>query len=402
MRKKVPCFECGKPSVCDHHVIPRSLGGTRTVPLCGDCDYKIHGNGGRLTLDFFIQRKREQGIFLGAVPPIGYRINEEHKLVKDKEEWKVIDWIVSLRKKGWMIQEIVEEMNKKKVFFRDISISISQIRLISRKFCIGINVSKFTRVPFGYKARHGNIVPIQEEQEIIEIASDLYRQKWKIEAIAEELNSKDLLKRGKPWNYQRLCCVLSDKGVTTREYRAMNKMQMPYGYRITKTKVWEPDEEEQTVIRFILDLYNGKVNGYIVGEDEKLMMEKWREEGVPKKLIAHWLNEEIGVLHRGERWTQEKVSNVIKYFTSKEERMKRASIAYGYRYEGKKVVPDYEEQKNLCKLAHLKRNGYGWNRLTKALPFLNIRNRAGNFWDEKTLKVIVRRNINIRHPALEI
>lgn len=81
--------------------------------------------------------------------------------------------------------------------------------------------------------------------------------------------------------------------------------------------------------------------------------------------------------------------------------MKRASIAYGYRYEGKGVVPDREEQKNLCRLAHLKRNGYGWDRLEKALRSLDIKNRAGNFWDRKTLRVIVSRNIDIRRPALE-
>ena len=37
------CFECGAPATCAHHVIPRSRGGTKTVPLCGGCHGLAHG-----------------------------------------------------------------------------------------------------------------------------------------------------------------------------------------------------------------------------------------------------------------------------------------------------------------------------------------------------------------------
>ncbi len=37
------CAECGKPSEHDHHVVPKSMGGTTTVPLCTDCHSKVHG-----------------------------------------------------------------------------------------------------------------------------------------------------------------------------------------------------------------------------------------------------------------------------------------------------------------------------------------------------------------------
>jgi 5-methylcytosine-specific restriction endonuclease McrA len=33
-RKLPDCFECGSPASHHHHVIPHSLGGTQTVPLC--------------------------------------------------------------------------------------------------------------------------------------------------------------------------------------------------------------------------------------------------------------------------------------------------------------------------------------------------------------------------------
>ena len=39
---KIECFECGKPAKCNHHVIPKSLGGKRTVPLCLKCHGLVH------------------------------------------------------------------------------------------------------------------------------------------------------------------------------------------------------------------------------------------------------------------------------------------------------------------------------------------------------------------------
>lgn len=37
------CFECGNPATENHHVIPKSLGGSKTVPLCSVCHMKVHG-----------------------------------------------------------------------------------------------------------------------------------------------------------------------------------------------------------------------------------------------------------------------------------------------------------------------------------------------------------------------
>jgi len=38
----IQCFECGKEAHHNHHVIPKSKGGTRTVPLCHDCHALVH------------------------------------------------------------------------------------------------------------------------------------------------------------------------------------------------------------------------------------------------------------------------------------------------------------------------------------------------------------------------
>jgi len=44
-----PCFECGQPAECDHHVVPQSKGGTKTVPLCGACHAKAHHQDKNMT-----------------------------------------------------------------------------------------------------------------------------------------------------------------------------------------------------------------------------------------------------------------------------------------------------------------------------------------------------------------
>lgn len=36
------CFECDNPAEHRHHIIPRCLGGKKTVPLCKSCHKKAH------------------------------------------------------------------------------------------------------------------------------------------------------------------------------------------------------------------------------------------------------------------------------------------------------------------------------------------------------------------------
>ncbi len=36
------CFECGAPAYADHFVVPRSMGGTKSIPLCYACYEKVH------------------------------------------------------------------------------------------------------------------------------------------------------------------------------------------------------------------------------------------------------------------------------------------------------------------------------------------------------------------------
>lgn len=36
------CFECGKTAEHNHHVVPKVLGGTKTIPLCTNCHGLVH------------------------------------------------------------------------------------------------------------------------------------------------------------------------------------------------------------------------------------------------------------------------------------------------------------------------------------------------------------------------
>ena len=66
------CFECGtSESIQHHHIIPRSLGGTKTIPLCSICHGKAHGikrnkqiDIGRLTKEG-LMRAKARGVVLG-------------------------------------------------------------------------------------------------------------------------------------------------------------------------------------------------------------------------------------------------------------------------------------------------------------------------------------------------
>lgn len=87
------CFQCDSPGLLhQHHVIPRSLGGTRTVPLCEDCHGVVHGKDLRisaLTRDA-LAAKKDRGERTGSVP-YGYTLADDGvSLVELPEEQAII------------------------------------------------------------------------------------------------------------------------------------------------------------------------------------------------------------------------------------------------------------------------------------------------------------------------
>ena len=102
------CFDCGKKSEYHHHVIPKSKGGKKTVPLCASCHSKIHEclslRTAELTRDA-LRVRRENGMKTGGDIPFGYQVNKGN-LIKDESEQKAIRLILNLKKKGESLRGI--------------------------------------------------------------------------------------------------------------------------------------------------------------------------------------------------------------------------------------------------------------------------------------------------------
>jgi hypothetical protein len=76
------CFECGDKATEKHHMIPQSLGGTKTIDLCSKCHCKIHGlQGNRINavdlIKFGVYRKNLEsfiGVMAWDVNQISWRL----------------------------------------------------------------------------------------------------------------------------------------------------------------------------------------------------------------------------------------------------------------------------------------------------------------------------------------
>lgn len=103
------CFECGSPADHEHHVIPRSLGGTKTVPLCERCHGLVHDR--RLTTRHLTRaamaRKASRGEFTGGEAPFGWTLATDGvALVPNESEQEVIRIALGMRACGWSMREI--------------------------------------------------------------------------------------------------------------------------------------------------------------------------------------------------------------------------------------------------------------------------------------------------------
>lgn len=104
------CFECDAPAQHEHHVIPKSRGGTRTIPLCVRCHGIVHDiaftNHSTLVQDA-IERRRKAGEIIGTVP-FGWRTGSDGKtLVEDERESAVASLVRDMYASGSTCPEIV-------------------------------------------------------------------------------------------------------------------------------------------------------------------------------------------------------------------------------------------------------------------------------------------------------
>jgi hypothetical protein len=109
------CWECGgPPPLHDHHVVPRSRGGTRTVPLCEPCHGLVHGRQMR-TSDLTraaLAAKSRKGERTGRVPFGSQLAADGVHLIDNPREQAVIDGIRGLRAAGLSIRAIVATVNR--------------------------------------------------------------------------------------------------------------------------------------------------------------------------------------------------------------------------------------------------------------------------------------------------
>jgi len=106
-----PCFECGMVAEYDHHVVPRSRGGTGTVRLCGSCHALAHHrsknmNTSALTKDAFA-RKRENNEKCGGQSPYGWEVGPDGvHMIPNTEEQEAINKAIELRKSGLSLRKV--------------------------------------------------------------------------------------------------------------------------------------------------------------------------------------------------------------------------------------------------------------------------------------------------------
>ena len=112
------CFECGScKNIHHHHVVPRSRGGSATVPLCGRCHGKAHGKASgdwdisTLTSDA-LQHKKSNGEYTGGKVPYGYRVAADGvTLVEDEAEQAVIAAALEARADGLSLRRTAALLN---------------------------------------------------------------------------------------------------------------------------------------------------------------------------------------------------------------------------------------------------------------------------------------------------
>lgn len=113
---EMTCFECGDPKDHDHHVVPLSRGGTKTIPLCSRCHGLAHHKRmttSQLTRDV-MARKRARGEYLGGSVPFGFTRKGNQIIVASKESEEVTH-IARLRAEGMSYRSIAADLTARGV-----------------------------------------------------------------------------------------------------------------------------------------------------------------------------------------------------------------------------------------------------------------------------------------------
>lgn len=101
------CWQCGMHGIMhEHHVVPRSRGGTRTLPLCEGCHGKVHGKNMLISelTKVSLAVRRAQGKATNHAP-WGY-LAEDGTLVPNPHEQAIAERARALRAEGLSFHRI--------------------------------------------------------------------------------------------------------------------------------------------------------------------------------------------------------------------------------------------------------------------------------------------------------
>lgn len=108
------CFECGGPAQHDHHVVPVSRGGTKTVPLCEACHAKAHHADGWVgksaLVKSVLQAKIQRGERTGTIP-YGFKLSKDGvHLEPCSLEQENVERVHELHRQGLGLTQICRHM----------------------------------------------------------------------------------------------------------------------------------------------------------------------------------------------------------------------------------------------------------------------------------------------------
>ena len=133
------CFECSsEENIHNHHVIPKILGGTKTIPLCAVCHGKVHDRDIlRMSNLSRIARKKE-GFKTGRPKKI---LDDSFDKTKTKKEKQLIIFENKTKNLKEELEEIQRQTQRKEelieLCFNDKSLSITET-------CKELNISRAT------------------------------------------------------------------------------------------------------------------------------------------------------------------------------------------------------------------------------------------------------------------
>ena len=108
---RIKCFECNRAADHNHHVVPKSRGGTRTVPLCSKCHDLVHAVGIIQMAQRGWKATKKAGKRYGNIP-YGYKQGKT-RLVKCRKEQAILTAMRRLKDKGLSWQEIADKLAAK-------------------------------------------------------------------------------------------------------------------------------------------------------------------------------------------------------------------------------------------------------------------------------------------------